>query len=64
MHAREDASDFDGMVNVRLAADALLPVMGFGAEQIGAINVGDVFRFEISFEKRAQIADLKPLIQR
>ena len=48
-------------VDVGLAADALLPVVGLGAEQVGAINVSDVLGFQVGFEDRAQVADLRPL---
>ena len=61
VHVRENAGDFDRMINVRFAGGAQLPLMGLGAEQIGAIDVGDVLGLEVGFQKRAQVGNLKPL---
>jgi hypothetical protein len=47
------------VINIGFAADTVLPVVSLGAKLIGPVNLGDVSGFEIGFEERAQIADLK-----
>lgn len=49
------------MVNVRLAAAPVLAGVGFGAEEIGAVDVGDVARLKVGFEDGTEIADQQAL---
>jgi hypothetical protein len=47
------------MEDVRLAAAPVLALMGLGAEQVGAVHVGDLGRAEIGLEQRTQVADME-----
>ena len=60
-HGRQDVRDRDGMVDVRFAAAPALARVGLGAEEVGAVDVGDVPRFKIGFEEGAQVADQEAL---
>ena len=53
--------DLDGVENIGLAGGAHLALMGLGAEQVGAVDVGYVLGLKIGFQNRAQVADLEPL---
>ena len=60
-HGRQDVRDRDRMVDVRLAAAPALAGVRFGAEEIGAVDVGDVARLKVGFEDGTQIADQQAL---
>jgi hypothetical protein len=59
VHVREDARDLDGVKDVRLTAAPVLALVRLGAEQVGAIDLGNLRRAQIRLEQRAQIADVK-----
>ncbi len=56
-HLGEDAGDSKGVIDVGFAAQAALPLVGLGTEQVGAIDLLDLFGLEILFEHGAEIAN-------
>ena len=61
-HLAEDARDRDGVEDVGFAGGALLPFVGLGAEQVGAIDLGHLGAVEIILEIVAEIADQVALL--
>lgn len=50
VHTRENTGDFDGVVDVRLAAAPQLPFVRLRPEQVSAVNVSYLIRLEISLQ--------------
>jgi len=59
VHVREDARDLDGVENVGLTAAPVLAFVRLGAEQVGAIDLGNLRRAQVRLEQRAQVADVE-----
>ena len=59
VHRRQDVRHLDRVEDIRLAAAPVLALMGLGAKQVGAVDVGDLGRAEIALEQRTQVTDVK-----
>jgi hypothetical protein len=49
------------VIDVGLAAEAVLAFVGLGPEQVGPVDLGDLLVFQIALKQGAQVADQEGL---